>query len=121
VYDRAEIVDALEERESLASTALPRGLAFPHPRRPLPYATAEPMICLARVAAPIPFGAPDGGLTDLFVLVCCHDERQHLLALARLALLFSSDLPSALRETDGSEEAIAAVIDTERRLLRDRV
>ena len=49
VYDPAAIVEALEEREALASTALPRGLALPHPRRPLPYATAEPMICLARV------------------------------------------------------------------------
>ena len=58
VYHRAEIVDALEEREALASTALPGGIALPHPRRPLPYATAAPLLCLARVPAGIPFGAP---------------------------------------------------------------
>ena len=86
----------------------------------LPYATAEPMLCLARVPAGIPYGAPDGWLTDLFVLVCCHDERQHLLALARLALLFNSDLPDALREAEDAEEALEIVLDTEQQMLRKR-
>ena len=119
VHHRAEIIDALEQREALVSTALPGGIAFPHPRRPLAYATAEPLLCLARVPAGIPYGAPDGRLTDLFVLVCCHNERQHLLALARLALLFNSALPQTLREVDNAEEALHAVLDTERQLLRN--
>lgn len=120
VYHRAEIIDALEQREALASTALPGGIAFPHPRRPLLYATAEPLLCLARVPTGIPYGAPDGRLTDLFVLVCCHNERQHLLALARLALLFNSTLPQTLREVADAEEALQAVLDTEQQLLRRR-
>lgn len=120
VYDRTQIIDALAAREALASTALPGGLAFPHPRRPLPYATAEPIVCLARVPAGIPFGAPDGRLTDLFALVCCHDERQHLLALARLALLFTADLPAELRVTQDAEEALELVLKTERQMLRGR-
>jgi PTS system nitrogen regulatory IIA component len=120
VYDRAEIVDALEQREALASTALPGGIALPHPRRPLPYATTEPMLCLARVPAGIPYGAPDGRLTDLFVLVCCHNERQHLLALARLALLFSGGLSQNLREVEAPEEALEIMLTTERQMLRKR-
>jgi PTS system nitrogen regulatory IIA component len=120
VYDREEIVDELEQRESLGPTAVPGGVAFPHPRKPLPYATAEPIVCLARVPAGIPFGAPDGRLTDLFALICCHDDRQHLLALARLAQLFNSDLPGQLRATDDAAEALELVLDTERALLRKR-
>jgi PTS system nitrogen regulatory IIA component len=120
VYDRAGLIAALEEREALAPTALPRGLAFPHPRRPLPYATAEPLMCLARVPAGIPFGAPDGRLTDLFVLVCCHEERQHLLALARLALVFTGGLADELRQAEDAEEALEIVLDTERQMLRKR-
>ena len=113
VYDPAEIIAALEEREALAPTALPRGIAFPHPRRPLPYATAEPLICLARVPGGIPFGAPDGRLTDLFVLVCANDERQHLLNLARLAMMFNTGLPDELRQTDSPDAALQLMLDTE--------
>jgi PTS system nitrogen regulatory IIA component len=120
VYNRAEIIEALEEREALGPTGLPGGLAFPHPRRPLPYATAEPMVCLARVPAGIPFGAPDGRLTDLFVLICSHDDRQHLLVLARLALLFDSDLRDALRQAADAEGAVQLVVETEREMLRKR-
>lgn len=120
VYDRAALIAALEAREALAPTALPGGIAFPHPRRPLPYATAESILCLARVPAGLPFGAPDGHLTDLFVLVCCHDERQHLLALARLALVFNTDLPARLRETDDPAAALQIVLQTEREVLRRR-
>lgn len=113
VYDGAEIISALEEREALASTALPRGIAFPHPRRPLAYAAAEPLICLGRVPAGIPFGAPDGMLTDLFVLVCAQGERQHLGILARLAMMFSTDLPEKLRAIDDAETAVRLMLETE--------
>jgi PTS system nitrogen regulatory IIA component len=113
VYDAPGILASLEEREALAPTALPRGLAFPHPRRPLPYATAEPLVCLARVPRGIPFGAPDGRLTDLFVLVCANDERQHLGILARLAMMFSTELPDALRQAETAEAALRLTLDTE--------
>lgn len=113
VYDAAEIITMLEEREALSPTALPRGLAFPHPRRPLAYATAESLVCLGRVRAGIPFGAPDGRLTDLFVLVCATDERQHLGILARLAMMFSTDLPDRLRELESPAEALELILETE--------
>ncbi len=120
VYDRDAIIEALEQREALGSTALPGGIAFPHPRRPLPYATAEPLLCLARVPAGIPFGAPDGRLTDIFVLVCCHDDRGHLQVLARLSLMFNSDLPDRLREVNDPAEALALLLRTERIMLAQR-
>ncbi|MBW7907267.1 MAG: PTS sugar transporter subunit IIA [Phycisphaerae bacterium] len=120
LYDKPALVRALEEREALGSTALAGGYAFPHPRRPMPYATAEPLACLARVPGGIPFGAPDGGLTYVFVLVCSHDERQHLQTLARLALLFGSALPQQLRDMDDALEVVALVIATERELLSKR-
>lgn len=120
VYDRPGVVAALETREALCSTALPGGIALPHPRRPLEYEIAEPLICLARVPAGIPFGAPDGRLTDLFFLVCCKDERRHLCVLARLALMFSAGLADALRETDEPEEALALVLRTEDKVMTER-
>lgn len=120
VYDAAAIVDSLKEREALAPTALPRGIAFPHPRRPLPYAAAEPLVCLARIPGGIPFGAPDGRLTDLFVLVCATDERQHLGLLARLAMMFSTNLPDDLRRAELPAEALQLMLETEAAFVAQR-
>lgn len=119
VYDAQAIVSALEEREALGSTALPRGIAFPHPLRPLTYATAEPLVCLARVPAGIPFGAPDGDLTDIFVLVCAHGERLHLGLLARLAMMFNTELADALREINDAAKALELMLETEARVLAE--
>lgn len=113
VYDPIGLRDALAEREALVSTALRGGIAFPHPRRPLPYATAEPLVAVGRVQAGIPFGAPDGATTDLFILVCSHDDRQHLAVLARLARMFSTDLADRIRSCSVPEEALAAMLAAE--------
>jgi PTS system nitrogen regulatory IIA component len=113
VYDPQAITENLEAREASGSTALPAGIAFPHPRRPLPYAVAEPLVCVARVPAGIPFGARDGALTDLFVLICSVDDRQHLCTLARLSMMFSTDLPNQLREAESAEDALELILDTE--------
>lgn len=118
VYDAEGIREALEQREALGSTGLAGGIAFPHPRRPMPYATAEPLICLARVPAGIPFGAPDGRVTDLFVLVVSHEERQHLCTLARLSLLFQDgSLAREVREAESVDEALTALVRHEQALV----
>jgi PTS system nitrogen regulatory IIA component len=115
VYDRGAIVAALEEREELCSTGLAGGFAFPHPRRPLPYALSESLLCLARVPGGVPFGAPDGRLTDLFVLVCAQEEREHLKTLARLSLMFHrADLAARLRDAESNDEALKIVLIAER-------
>jgi PTS system nitrogen regulatory IIA component len=87
VYDADAIRQAIRQREEKASTALPTGVAIPHPHRPLPDALGEHLIAYGRTASPIPFGAERGGLTDVFFLVCCRDDRTHLRVLARLSLL----------------------------------
>jgi PTS system nitrogen regulatory IIA component len=120
LHDAAGLIAACEEREALASTALTGGIALPHPRRPLAYATARPLLCLGRVPAGVPYGAPDGRLTDLFVLVCSHDDREHIRTLARLAGLLSTELPDALRECATPDEALSQVVAAELRLLRER-
>src|SRR6185437_8347394 len=62
VYDPEAILDAVSQREDMASTALPSGVAIPHPRRPLPAALGESVVAYARTASGIPFGSTHGGL-----------------------------------------------------------
>jgi PTS system nitrogen regulatory IIA component len=120
VYDPEGLLAAVQEREEMYSTALPNGVALPHPRRPLPYATAEPLVCVARVSAGIPFGAPDGRLTYIFFLVCSHEERQHLCVLARLAMMLSTDLPARLQEVEDPTEALAMILESEQQIIARR-
>jgi len=113
VYDAEGIHEALVAREQASSTAVDGGVALPHPHEPLPYAVEESMIVVGRTTGPVPFGAPDGGLTDLFFLVVCADREMHLHSMARLSrMILTHDLADRLREAETPEEArelIAAI------------
>jgi PTS system nitrogen regulatory IIA component len=113
LYDKEGLLDAVNAREDMCSTALPNGVAIPHPRQPMPYASAEPFICLARAPQGVPFGSPDGVLTYLFFLICSHEDRQHLQILARLVRILDKDTVDALRETTADDEALALLIRRE--------
>jgi excisionase family DNA binding protein len=87
VHDPAELVESLEAREKLCSTAVPGGVAFLHPRVQQPWRFERAFIALGRTLHPIHFGAPDQEPTRLFFLLCCLDDASHLTLLARLCLL----------------------------------
>ena len=115
--DAAELFDALQEREASGSTALQDGIAIPHPARP--YYTNGPLIVAARTAQGIFFGQRDGGLTDLFFLVCCPSHSEHLLVLGRLCrILIERRLQDALRGADGPRSFHTALCDAERALCK---
>jgi PTS system nitrogen regulatory IIA component len=117
VYDPAAILDAIRQREDLGTTALECGVAFPHPRRPRAGTLGDSVLAYARTPAGIPFGAPRGGLTDIFFLVCCQDEKTHLRVLARLSrLLLRPDFVAALREAECVDSTFQVIEDAERAL-----
>src|SRR5579859_5853512 len=118
VYDPAAILEAIQNREDVASTALGEGVAIPHPRRPLPAALGESLVAFGRTASGIPFGAPDRGLTDLFFLICCRDDRTHLRVLARLSrLLRQPGMLDALRAAETPAEARKVIAAAENELI----
>jgi len=120
LYDGEGLLEAVLHREELCSTALPGGLAIPHPRRPLPYAVAEPILVVARTSNAIGFGSPDGGLTDLFFLTCSQDDRHHLHVLARLCrILQHQPLINELRDTSSQRDMIHLIRQREADILSD--
>ncbi len=119
VYDPEAILDAVRQREEMISTALPSGVAIPHPRRPLSAALGESVMAYARTASGIPFGAPHGGLTDLFFLICCRDDRTHLRVLARLTRLFlRPGFLDELRAAETAGESWQIITSAEQQLLQ---
>jgi PTS system nitrogen regulatory IIA component len=118
VYDPAAILDAIRQREEMASTGLPSGVAIPHPRRPLPNALGESVMAYGRTTSGIPFGAPGGTLTDIFFLVCCRDDRTHLQVLARLSrLLLRPGFVDELRAAETAADTWQLLANAERELL----
>lgn len=113
--DRSALAAALLERESQSSTALEHGVAVPHPARPF-YADG-PILAAARTTQGIAFGERQGGLTDLFFLVCCPDHVSHLLHLGRLCrLLINPSLRKALRATEKGREFVEILRTAEEEL-----
>jgi nitrogen PTS system EIIA component len=119
IYDVDAVRDAIRAREEMASTALPNGVAIPHPRRPLPQALGESVLAYGRTSTGIAFGAPMGGLTDIFFLVCCRDDGTHLRVLARLTrLLMRPGFLDELRNAETANETWELLVNAEQELLR---
>lgn len=114
LYDAEGLLKAIEAREEMCSTGLQYGVAIPHPRQPMPYVSAEPMVCVARTIRGIGFGSSYGGLSQLFFLICCHDDRHHLRVLARLMRILSGETIDALMNAETREEMLEILIAKEK-------
>jgi PTS system nitrogen regulatory IIA component len=118
VYDPEAILTAIQRREEMASTAVPSGVAVPHPHRPLPNALGESVLAYGRTLSGIPFGGERGMLTDIYFLVCCRDDQTHLRVLARLSrLLLRPEFLDELRARETAAETHQLLESAERDLL----
>ncbi len=113
LYDGPGLLDAVAKRETLCSTALPNGIAIPHPRQPMPYVSAEPLICVARLSKGVGFGAPAGELTRFFFLICCHNDREHLHVLARLMRILDDRTVDLLHDVESREGLLEVLMAKE--------
>ncbi len=104
VYDANDLVAKVRQREQLCSTAVQAGIALPHPRHPLPHDIAGRFVVVGRTSSGIAYGSPDGGLTRLFFLICCKDDRTHLHVLARISRMLDRPTIDALMEAEGANE-----------------
>lgn len=118
VYDPEALLAAVKQREEMGSTALESGIAIPHPRRPVPNILGESVMAYGRTKSGIPFGGSQGGLCDIFFLVCCRDHRTHLRVLARLSrMLLRPGLVDELRAAQTVSESWRLLETAERDLL----
>ena len=122
LYDGQALLEALNRREELCSTAMEGGIAIPHPRRPLPYAIAEPILVIAQTTQGIGFGAPDGRLSDLFFMTCSQNDHDHLHVLARLCrMLNDRTFPQQLRDAETPEQIVELMRQREQIVMKDSI
>lgn len=121
LYDPKTLLESLEAREELCSTAMPGGFALPHPRAHEPYLFETSFIVVGRPIQEIHFSAPDGQPTCLFFLICCQDDRLHLHTLARLCLVAQkTKVLDQLRDASDAQTMREALIAAEQEILAGR-
>lgn len=81
---RARLLERVLERERMASTALGRGVAVPHPREPLGDALEQPLISLVLLDAPLDWAAVDGELVHTVALLASPTAAAHLEVLSQI-------------------------------------
>jgi PTS system nitrogen regulatory IIA component len=88
--DRDRLVQALEDRERLNSTALGDGVAIPHGKLP---GIKRVFAAFARSKAGVDFHSLDGKPTHLFFLLVAPEDSAgaHLKALARISRLLKDE------------------------------
>jgi len=108
-----EILEALQARERLGSTALGRGVALPHAQLP---EIDCPVAIFARLRQPIDFGAKDGEAVDLVFLVLwpAKSSEGFLPALAKICRALREDQTlRRLRLAKSPGEALAVLRQAE--------
>jgi len=85
--DTSELTDAVLAREAIMPTGVGQGIAIPHARMP---GLAAPIVALGLSNTGVDFGAPDGELARLVVLVVTpeHDDLIQIELLAEIARTF---------------------------------
>ena len=106
---REVVLEALRERERLGSTALDGGVAIPHARVA---GLARPLGLLARSAAGVEWGAPDGVRSRLILVLVTPAEQSgsHLKLLAAASrVLRDATCRERLAAATDASEMLAAV------------
>lgn len=118
--DRPTLLKRLLAREQLSCTALDNGFAIPHTSRTGPRLVSRNVVAFVRTAPPIPFGAPDGTMTDLLFLVLAADQPAHLALLARVASLAKFPLMGRALRAAATPGEVLDLVDRAEQLLFDR-
>jgi nitrogen PTS system EIIA component len=113
-----ETVQALLEREALASTGVGSGVAIPHGRLK---GLAKTVAAMAIAPRGIAFDAIDGEPVHIFVCILAprdggtHGASDHLKALARISrALRSESVRAALRTASSPAAALDALLEADR-------
>jgi PTS system nitrogen regulatory IIA component len=107
----------LVEREALTSTGIGKGIAFPHPRTPLPDGPSDPVIITAFLQSAIDYGAVDDQPVFLLFILLSPSVPSHLHLLSRLAFCVRDDAFVAfLRTIPAKPVLLDRVSEFEKRL-----
>ncbi|MDR1894670.1 MAG: PTS sugar transporter subunit IIA [Spirochaetales bacterium] len=113
-----DFLDRLLERERIASTALGRGVAFPHIRNPQEFTGTAPVVVVGRCPGGVDFHSLDGEPTYLFFLIFSTNMTVHLRIISRLnRILLNGDLIEGLLKAASKEEIFSLLVQEDLEIL----
>ena len=111
IKDTSDYAERLLQREEMVSTALGRGVAFPHVRHPDQAPSRSPTIVLGICRPGTDFNSLDGNPTHVLALCCSSSEAMHLRLLAKITLLLRPDgMMDRLRTAHDAKEVTRHLI-----------
>ncbi|MBN2323555.1 MAG: PTS sugar transporter subunit IIA [Spirochaetes bacterium] len=118
VKDDGAFVERLYGREKMVSTAIARGVALPHARRPSENPPGGPLLCIGICKEGTDFDSLDGKPTRLFFLVYTDSELVHLRVMAKLTgLLRNEETVKRIIRAAGPGDVLNTVIEEDQRVL----
>ena len=90
-HSKEKLYQRLLEREHLTSTGIGKGVAIPHPHKPLQSVDFRPFITTCFLEKPIEFAALDGKPVFVMFILLCPSVKGHLHLLSRLAFCIRDD------------------------------
>ncbi|MGA2443704.1 MAG: PTS sugar transporter subunit IIA [Tepidisphaeraceae bacterium] len=116
IQDANAVLNAVLEREMTRTTGIGNGLAIPHGKSS---GTAQLVMAIGKLAAPIDFQAIDGRPVTLIWLLASPPDKTgpHIHALARISRLMTSDkFRQALTQAKSAQEIYDVIVQQENAL-----
>jgi PTS system nitrogen regulatory IIA component len=112
VKDGDDFLDKLLDREQMISTALGRGVAFPHIRRPKESQSSSPVLVIGICKSGTNFDALDGEKSYLFFLLYTDSDVVHLRVQAKLNMLLGEKkLADQLLHADSPDAVMQILVE----------
>ena len=104
------LFEELLKREEIASTGIGKGVAIPHPRKPLNLHLDYPMVVPVFLARPVDFNAVDNQEVFVLFLMLSPTTSIHLTLLSRLSICLQNREFLDLLKNPADNQAIFAGI-----------
>ena len=116
-HSKETIYQRLLERENLTSTGIGKGIAIPHPHKPLHSADYQPFITVCFLEKPLEFSALDGKPVFVMFILLCPSVKSHLHLLSRLAFCIRDDsFVHFLTTYPSADKLLMKIVDFEKKI-----
>ncbi len=116
-HSKEKVYQRLLEREYLTSTGIGKGVAIPHPHKPLQAADYRPFITTCFLEKPTEFAALDGKPVFVLFILLCPSVKSHLHLLSRLAFCIrDNSFVDFLKTYPSMDRILLKIADFEKQL-----